>query len=229
MNRKVTGLAGAVGLAGFGTLVLVGYVQAAEDRALAGERLVPVLVVDDVIEQGTMAENLGAMVSTEQVPAKVRAAGAVGDLSELEGLAAAVDLLPGEQLVAARFAPAATVAPAGLPEGLDRLTISLAPERAVGGLVQAGSTVAVVASYDESQSGPARTEVVLRDVPVVGIGASGAVAAEEEGTTVNDDGSLLVTLGVEPDDVERILFGAEHGRIWLSGIDGLDVKEGVEP
>ena len=47
MSRKVTGVVVALLLAAIGTTVLVRYVQGAEDRALEGEQLVQVFVVDD--------------------------------------------------------------------------------------------------------------------------------------------------------------------------------------
>ena len=218
MNRKVTGLGGAVGLATVGTLVLVGYVQAAEDRALAGERLVPVLVVDEAVERGTGAADLAGAVRTELVPAKVRAAGAVDDLGDLEGLVATVDLLPGEQLLATRFGKPDVVGPAGLPEGLEEVSIALESERAVGGRITSGSIVAVFASFDGDGTNPPRTEVLLRDAPVVGVAATDK-EVDDEGNPV-PGGEVLVTLAVEPAIADRIVYGAEHGRIWLSGADG---------
>lgn len=219
MNRKLTGLAGAVGLASVGTLVLVGYVQAAEERALAGERMVPVLVVEAPIEKGTSAADLRALVRAEQVPAKVRAEGAVTELGAIEGKVAAVDLLPGEQVVSGRFAAPADVGPIGLPPGLEEVTLNLESERAVGGRVQVGSEVAVFASFTGDGASPARTEVILRDAPVVAVAVSDSNSAGEDGEPVPGTG-LLVTLAVEPPVAERIVFGAEHGRIWLSGADG---------
>lgn len=223
MNRKLTGLLGAVGLASVGTLVLVGYVSAAEERAVAGERMVPVLVVAAPIEKGTPASQLGEHVRTEQVPAKVRADGAVTDLAAVDGKVASVDLVPGEQLLTDRFATAEQVGPVGLPPGLEEVTLNLESERAVGGRVRTGSEVAVFASFTGDQP---RTEVILRDAPVVAVAPSDSRSSGEDGGTTPGAG-LLVTLAVEPAVAERIVFGAEHGRIWLSGADGGVDQEGI--
>lgn len=220
MNRKISGLAGAVGLAAVGTLVLVGYVNAAEDRALAGERLVPVLVVDEPAEKGTLAD--AVMVRTEQVPVKVKASGAVTAMDDLEGMAAAVDLLPGEQVLASRFAPVEEVGGAGIPDGLEQVTISLEAQRAVGGRLSAGSTVGVFASYGADEQG--RTDLVLHEVPVVAVASADATATDEQAAP----GTVLVTLAVEPAEVQPIVFGAEHGRLWLSGIDGIGDAAGED-
>jgi len=65
--------------------------------------LVDVLVAEDRIEGRYPAEELADLVRIESVPQKVAATGVVADLTPLAGLVAAIDLLPGEQLVTSRF------------------------------------------------------------------------------------------------------------------------------
>ena len=151
MNRRLLGIAAAVALAAVGTYVLVIWVQSAEDRALAGEETVEVLVVREDIAQGTNASAIGEQLDTERVPAKVQASGAVANLDDLEGQVAAVDLVPGEQIVAARFTDPATLARQGevdFPEDLQEVTISLDPIRALGGELLPGDMVGVFSSFD---------------------------------------------------------------------------------
>ena len=64
MNRRLIGLVLAILLAAGGTFVLVSYVRGAEDRALAGEQSVEVLVVDRPIAKGTAAASIVAPHST---------------------------------------------------------------------------------------------------------------------------------------------------------------------
>ncbi|MGH9165357.1 MAG: Flp pilus assembly protein CpaB, partial [Acidimicrobiales bacterium] len=99
MRRRVGGLIAALVLATAGTLALMGYVQSAKDEALAGEAMVVVLVVSQPVAKGTAANTMAGMVTTQRVPVKVRAAGAVTSLAPLKDLVAAVDLVPGEQVV----------------------------------------------------------------------------------------------------------------------------------
>jgi len=153
--RRILGTVLAVVLAVGGTLLLVGYVRNAEDRALSGEELVPVLVVEQPIERGAGSDGLTAAVRLEKVPAKVRADDAVADLADLEGLAAAVDLMPGEQLLLSRFtAPETLIVHRRVeaPPDLLEVTVALTPERAVGGQLQPGDLVAVIASFDPFDS-----------------------------------------------------------------------------
>ncbi len=151
MNKRRIGVVVAVVLAALGTWVLVRYVQSAEARALEGEETVKVLVVDQPIPAGFAAEDLADRVRVELVPFKVQAPGSVVDLTELEGLVAAVALLPGEQVIASRFVEAEVLAEemlADVPDGMVEVTISLAPERAVGGTLRPGDQVAVFSSFE---------------------------------------------------------------------------------
>src|SRR5262245_23408770 len=101
-RRLIAGVI-AVVMAVLGTTVIILFVHRAEDRALAGEKVVKVYVADKVIPAGTTGASLEGLVRVDRVPAKVRAAGAVSDLKRLRNRVAQIDLLPGEQLVVDRF------------------------------------------------------------------------------------------------------------------------------
>ena len=55
MNRRTVGIIAAIALAAVGTFVLVAYVRGAEDRAVAGEKMVDVVVASKTIDAGTAA------------------------------------------------------------------------------------------------------------------------------------------------------------------------------
>src|SRR5919199_6957764 len=106
-QQKLLGVVASVVLAAIGTTLLVAYVRGAEHRALKGDRPVKVLVVTDAIPKGTKAEDVAAKARQEQVPAKVAAKASVSDVRGLAGQVTIVDLVPGEQVLRTRFAPAA--------------------------------------------------------------------------------------------------------------------------
>ena len=234
MNRKIVGVLAALLLAMIGTLLIVGYVRGIEGRALADERRVPVLVVQQAIPEGATAGEIAAAVDLEQVPAKVRAEGAVDKLGDLEGLVAAVDLVPGEQITKARFlTPAAVEEEQGVkvPEGLLEVTISLEASRVVGGKIKPGDVVAVVGSFSEGASdgeedaGKAdpTTHVLLHKVLVTEIGTEGQMAAAEgqqapdaAAAPVSTGAPILVTLALDAPSVERVVHTAEFGKLWLA-------------
>ncbi len=152
MKKRVIGFIAAVVLALIGTTLLVAFVKGAEDRALAGETIVEVYVASTKIEQGTAGEDLAEMVSLEKIPTKVQVEGAVGDLTDIDGLVAEVDLLPGEQITFDRFVERSTISryarTVKAPEGMLEMTMSLSPERVVGGSIRPGDTVAIVGSFE---------------------------------------------------------------------------------
>jgi pilus assembly protein CpaB len=242
MRRRVTGIVAALVLASLGTVMLVVYVQSARNEAVAGERMVDVLVVSDAIEKGTKAADIDGSVDTKQVPAKVRAEDAVSDLADLDDESvAAVDLVPGEQLVASRFVSRSEAARGDIPEGLQEVTVPLEPARALGGRIAAGDTVGVFLSFDPFDIGTSgektanATHLELHKVTVTrvqfddsgatsGIGASNDDGSEDGQVTAAPAGTFLVTLAVDALSAERVVFAAEHGFVWLSA-EPLDADE----
>lgn len=249
MNRRFLALGASVVLATLGTFVLLSYVRGAEERAIAGEETVDVLVVAEPVRRGAQAAELADSVETLQVPAKVQVNGSVTSLEQLEGLVAAVDLVPGEQLLTSRFVGAETLQIQNrfeAPPGLLEVTMSLSPERAIGGQPIPGDTVAVVASFDpftldateleaaneelDIEQPPSEADGTVKTPNSTGIILHKAlvtnVQVPELRDTGTDDlelitpdlapaGNLLVTLALDAPSVERALFAAEHGRVWL--------------
>ena len=221
MRRLLAALAALV-LALAGAVVLVAYVRGADARALAGVQTVEVLVVDKPIAEGTPADQLSGLVGTELVPAKSAVPGRVTHLSELAGKVAVVDLEPGEQLLASRFSDPDALRAHGtvdVPAGDQEISILLEPQRANGGRVAAGDKVGVYVSL-KLPDGTGETHSVLHDVLVTQV--QGAPSATTQ--TAADDGSapaapassLMVTLAVTAQQAEPIVFGMEHGTVWLS-------------
>ncbi len=250
MNRRIFGLLTAVLLAVVGTFALVAFVTNAEARALEGEELVEVYVVTEPIAGGTPGEAVEDFVVVEEVPAKVLAAGAVESLPSLVGRVAAVDLQPGEQLIESRFIDVSEFADraAGvqIPEDMIEVTLALDPQRAVGGLLEPGQTVAVLASFEPFDLEAAVIEVDGEEVPLPEAVASAidtktpnstdlllrkvivtAVQEVRDRSFSSDDeefsrlttapeNAVLVTLAVLPSDAERLVFTAEYGSVWLA-------------
>jgi pilus assembly protein CpaB len=242
----MTGIVAALVLASLGTVMLVVYVQSARNEAVAGEQMVDVLVVSDPIDKGTAAKDIDDSVDVKQVPAKVRADGAVADLADLDDESvAAVDLVPGEQVVATRFLSPQEAARGDLPEGLQEVTVPLEPARALGGRIAAGDTVGVFLSFDPFDIGNTGektansthlelhkvtvTRVQFDDTGSTGLGSSddnnGDQGDDGEGTGDAPAGTFLVTLAVDSPSAEKVVFAAEHGFVWLSN-EPTDADEG---
>ena len=225
MRRRLLAAIAALVLLAAGSLVLLAYVRGADARALAGARPVEVLVVEVPVPAGTSGEALADFVTTETVPAKAALDGRVTDVADLSGRVATVDLLVGEQLLSSRFArPEDRQAPGTVevPAGLQEVSVLLEPQRAVGGRLAAGDAVGVFVSLS-TDAGPA-THAVLHSVLVTQVqGAPAPVAPSAEGDVETasagapaPSSSLMVTLAVTAAQAEAIVFGVEHGTLWLS-------------
>ncbi len=154
MNKKLVGVIAAVVMAIVGTGVLVLYVQGAEDRALEGEELVRVLTATGPIPAGTPAAQLEELVEEEDVPAKIAPEGVISDLVSVSGLVTAIEIVPGEVLLANRFVEAGNVVnrpgSVEVPEGLLEVTIAMSQEQFIGGVPVPGNTVALIALGDRT-------------------------------------------------------------------------------
>ncbi len=261
MNKRLVGLAVAVALAAGGTFVLMNYVRAAEDRVLEGEETVAVYVVSDPVASGQSAAELERYVTVEQLPAKARAAGSVTSLAQLDGQVAAVNLVPGEQLLASRFITPQEFEELDdieIPAGLLQVSLSLEPERAGGGLLVPGDTVAVVASFDpftidpgydetnaefetfalaaepentKKQATPNTSHVILHKVLITSVQVerlpreTDQEGAAASGVELAPTGNLVITLATTASDLEKLVFAAEHGFVWLA-YEPADAPEG---
>ncbi len=213
MPRRLLAAVAAVLLAAAGAWVLLSYVRGADARAQAGEQLVPVLVVDAPVADGTPADQLTDSVSLAQVPSRLVGADALADLTTVSGLVTTVNLLPGEMLQSGRFGdPTAIRADGSLPtpDGLVEVSATLDRQRAGGGTLTPGDRVGVtLTSTDTSSSGltALSTFRVLHDVLVT------RVTPPAEGDLT---AGWTITVAVSPTDAETVVLGLEGQAVWLS-------------
>jgi pilus assembly protein CpaB len=244
MRRRVLGLVASLVLALFGTAVLVVYVQSAAEQAAAGEATTGVLVVKQIVPKGTPVAELERLVELRQVPKTTKADGALDSTTVIRGQVAAIELVPGEQVLAKRFQSPEKLGRAGVPDGPLEVTIALDAQRAVGGDLKPGDTVGVIASYEPfdldaaglppappgaATKTPNSTHLILRKVLVSNVQGKVATTAKQQSTKEDDEkegdglepkpapeGQLLVTLALDATAVERVVFAAEYGTLWLS-------------
>lgn len=236
MNRRLIAALVAVLLAGLGAVLLVNYVGAADQRAVAELEPSVVLVATADIPAGTPAESLTEMTAPRPVPGAAVAPGALTSLTDLTGQLTTGDIVAGEQLLAHRFAAPEDVVISDdedvvVPQGFHEITIQLEPRRVIGGHLAAGETVGIFESFEIE--GAQQTKLVLNKVLVTRVqGGIVEVTAPDDLTPVSDsdveaDGDspaveslpaeqIMVTLAVNAPDAEKVVFGAEWGSIWLS-------------
>jgi pilus assembly protein CpaB len=229
MQSRVLAILIAVVLALVATAAMVAYVNSADRRAISGQEPVSVLVAKKPIKAGTSgedAQNADSIVQL-QVPRKNVVAGALRFPTQLEQRYAAVDIVKGEQLLQERWVGAEDVAGRRLlqiPEDHQALSLGLDITKQVAGFVTPGDKVGLVYSFKEEGNGESvdRTQFLLQNVQVLAVGATALPNGSSQGGggRVNQgQGSqnlTAVTLAIRKKDVERVVYAAENGSIYLT-------------
>jgi pilus assembly protein CpaB len=227
MRGRVVAVLVAIALAMAATVALVAYAGGADRRAIADQQPVLVYVARSRIAAGTRgedAQNRG-LIERTALPRRAVTGGAVRSLEQLGGRVAAVDIVPGEQLLAARWVGQGEATGGRLlaiPEGHQAVSIALDPTRQVSGFVTPGDRVSVVVSLSLPKGGRSQrtSRFLLQDVQVLAVGATAQPnPAAQEGRRVGqgrNQSLSAVTIAVQPADVERVVFAAENGSLYLS-------------
>lgn len=205
-------------LAAAGVVMVMMYVQGADQRAAAELQPTDVMVVTKEIPQGGEAI-VGTNVEIQQLPDRAVAEKALSRIESLDGKVAAATLYPGEQVIAERFTtPEVLTNDAVLiPPEMVQVTVSLTPDRVIGGKLKAGDTVGLLMSGEaisENEDPVQFTQTVLHGVLIARVQA---VAPEEEAAADQPPSDAhFVTFAVSAIEAERVVFAAEHATIWLT-------------
>lgn len=235
-SRLLAGTAAAI-LAIVGAFLIVSYAQGADQRAVKNLEPISVMVVKTAIPAGTPVESMAASLSTEQLPAAAVSDSSLKSLDGSAGKVAAVDLVPGEQLVTERLIAPEELKTQGsveVPAGLQEVSFQLEPDRVVGGRLAPGDHVGVFVSMDtgglEAKADKETTKLTVRKALVTAVqrapeaapaaapaptASADPNAADPQDTTL-PTGSLMLTVAVSDVDAAKIVFAAEYAKMWLS-------------
>jgi pilus assembly protein CpaB len=241
MQSRVLAILIAVVLALVATAAMVVYVNGADQRAINDQEPVWVLVAKNTIKAGTSgedAQNAGLIIRVT-VPRKSKVGGALVSPTQLEQRYAAVDIAKGEQLLQERWVGAEDVAGRRLlqiPENHQALSLGLDITKQVAGFVTPGDKVGLVFTFKKEEGNGEsveRTNFLLQNVQVLAVGATALPnGSSQSGGRVNQGrGSqnlTAVTLAIKKEDVERVVFAAENGSIYLTLMPpNADPQEGI--
>ena len=115
-------------------------------------------------------------MTSEELPGTAVAKSALQNLDGLAGKVTAVDLLPGEQLVAERLIAPEELKASGsveVPEGLQEVSFQLEPQRVVGGRLAPGDHVGIFISLKsgglEAKPDKETTQLTIHKVLVTAV------------------------------------------------------------
>ena len=238
-SRLLAGVA-AVVLAIVGAILVVSYAQGADARAVQGLDPVQVLVVTKAVPAGTPVAALAGFVASQDLPGRAVTQSALKNLDGLAGKVTAVELLPGEQLVAERLVAPEELKASGsveVPEGLQEISFQLEPQRVVGGRLVPGDHIGIFISQAkggiEAKPDKETTQLAIHKVLVTAVqrapvatpspqpSANGSAPAED---TSLPTGSLLLTVAVNDVNASKIVYASEYASLWLSK-EPLSTKE----
>ena len=226
-SRMLAGVS-AVVLAIIGAVLIITYAQGADQRAMKDMDPTGVLVVAKAVPAGSSVDVVRASVTVQQVPATAVSKSALKNLDASAGMVAAVDLVPGEQLLAERLvAPedAKSSGTAKVPAGLQEVTFELEAKRVVGGRLEAGDHVGIGFSFgagaDKSKPGEPTSQITLRKVLVTAVQRAPQPSPKaSDGTNPQDttlpQGLFMVTVAVNDIDATKIIYSSNNGDLWLT-------------
>lgn len=210
MNKRVIAAVSAGVLALLGVLVLVMWAQKANDRAFAGAELVSVVRLTDSVGVGTSAADLADKTEVVKLPNEAVPDGAVTDLADVKGLSTNASVQQGELLLESRMAqPGSGKSKSNgqVPAGMQEITMSLDAEHAAGGGLKAGDKVGILLTFDQNGGAEPFAKSRIDQVLVTRVGG---------GSGVEDLQTQLVTVAVTSPDAEKIAFGRDLGKVWLT-------------
>jgi pilus assembly protein CpaB len=231
VNRRVVLLIASLLVAAVGTALVFVYVNSANNRALADQHPVKVLVAKLEIPGGTPVSAIVSQGLLEQkdIPASAVVTGALADTTPINDQSTVTNIYPGQQIIPSLFAAGATgsaPAPAGitLPKGMLAISVQLGDVNRVGGFVQPGSHVAIFMNGQISPSAQSAnatgTRLLVPDVEIVAVGQTTVTPAPVGQANPEAIPRALMTLAVTQSDAEKIIFAQTKGQLFFGLLNG---------
>lgn len=227
-------------LAAAATIAIFLYVQGIEERAFEDAELVEVFVAQGPIEAGTAAGEAGdaGLIARDTAPRGNVPVGAITQLEQIEGLVAVDRILTGEILLRERWGSQEDVSVAfEIPEGFEAIAVEVGIPPGVAGYIRAGDRVSLIATVEApgatttddggtvtEEAGEVRSQYLLQGIEVLAVGQR-TIEAEGEAAP---QGSVLMTVALEPEDAERLVFAINNASLYFTLLPD-DLPEDAEP
>lgn len=221
-------------IAAYGVVV---YVRSIKSQVAEQHKSVKVLVAQEDIPLGAGIKDMTRkkIASFREIPKKYVVSGAITSSQNIDGRVLAVPVNRGEQLTFDKFKYDTQ---AGLsftiPKDHVAISIPVNEVKGVSGMIKAGDSVTVIATFSDYGNGQQRTEITKILLPKVRVIAIGNVIAPPKGRAeekkslvsgVQSDQSMkqTVTLSLTTADAEKLVFAEEKGKVWLTLLPNSEV------
>jgi pilus assembly protein CpaB len=219
VSRRLTLLLTAVVIAAAGTALVFLYVKNADDRALADQKPVKVLVAKNTIPAGTSMQQAWTQGDLDQEIVTLSSAvdEPLSSIARYEDLVTQTTIMRGQQLSVDMLGDQPlSVAALPVEEGDIATSFDFTNSGRVAGFVQPGSRVVVFGT--SQQGGEQRTSVLLVDAKVLAVGPSTAASGLEGSEPANSEEDLprtLVTLSLSAEEAKDLISADNEGSLYL--------------
>jgi pilus assembly protein CpaB len=229
VSRRVVLISSAVVIAAIGTLLVFLYVNSANERALAGQTTVKVLVANSDIGAGTPVSAIidRGLLDQKTLPASAVSDSALSSTSPISKKISRVSIYKGQQILPAMFGTSTQQQTVAISHGHVAMSVSLGDPERVAGYVNPGGHVAVFMttkpdSGQDSTKAKSRTRVLLGRVEVVAVGAVTTTPTQTQSSqrTPASTNNALLTLAVTQQQAEKVIFGQAHGDLYFALVNG---------
>lgn len=178
----------------------------------AADRIVtqPVVVANRDIPSGTVIDKIA--LSTRQYPVSAVPVGAFASTDSVAGRVTRISIFNGEAIVPGRLAPIGS-GPGleiKIPPGQRAMAVRINDVAGISGLIQPGSRVDVLVTMKEDNSERQIAKLFMSNMQVLSVGTE--VQRDGSGKPIN---ATTVTLGVTPEEAERLAIAMNTGAIQL--------------
>jgi pilus assembly protein CpaB len=230
VGRRLALLIAAVLVAALGTALVFAYVKKADDRAIADQQPVSVLVAKAAVAPGTRvidAANAGAF-ERKELPQSAVVPGALSSTDPVKDQVVLTTIFPGQQLLTGMFgATAASNASIAIPPGQIAASFSFGDPQRVAGFVQPGSNV-VIFLTSALNGGVSSTRVLMPKVTVIAVGPT-TITPPADPAQANPEAQprAMLTLALTQAQAEKIIFAQGNGTMYLGLLnDKSQIKPG---
>ena len=176
----------------------------------ANVALLPVVVANRDIPEGSPIDRLALVLASW--PSTTVPAGAYSSIDSVVGRVTRVNVFNGEPIVPGRLAPAGTGPGLELkiPPGQRAMAVRINDVAGISGLIQPNSRVDVLVTIADQASGKQVAKLFMENMRVLSVGTEIQRDASGKANT-----ATTVTLGVTPDEAERLAIAMNTGSIQL--------------
>lgn len=224
--RKILNVV-AIVLAAFAGIAVYVYAMNADQRAIARQQPVDIVVSTQVIPRGMSLKGAldAGYVSQTQVATFAEPAGVVHRITEINGALVALNEVPaGQPLFSENFAEVLpNVGPLDVPKGMLAVTVELKDPAHVASFVVPGSQIAIFETatlLQANETSLEMTTVLINQVEVLAVDRTTLTQESAEGeSAATDSQETLVTVAVTPAQATVLVHAANTATLYFGLLD----------